>query len=251
MQRAQRRRRQKEREEHKEKAKARGMAEIARGAEAVLYRSNGKLLKIRESKEYRHKEIDVELRKYRTRHEARIIQRLSHIIPVPIVYEVNEDSSKIVMEFIEGKKLSESLESFSHAEREIIATQVGESIALMHNVGIIHGDLTTSNMIYREGKVYFIDFGLAFHSQRIEDKAVDIYLLIQALKAKHYKIWRTFVEAILKAYFKKVDNGQAIKAQLAKVEARRRYKGKATKEGKESAKGEGEEGMSESIEINF
>ncbi|MEM2932921.1 MAG: KEOPS complex kinase/ATPase Bud32 [Candidatus Pacearchaeota archaeon] len=205
------------------------MEEVARGAEAVLYKKADKLLKVRVKKDYRHNELDFELRKYRTRREAKIMQRLSHIIPVPIVYEVSEESSKIVMEFIEGKKLSEALESFSQAKRELIAKQIGESIALMHNIGIIHGDLTTSNLIYKEGKVYFIDFGLAFHSNRIEDKAVDIYLLIQALKAKHYKIWHAFAEAILKAYFKKVDDAKAIKTQLEKVEARRRYKGKQLK----------------------
>ncbi|MEM4318647.1 MAG: KEOPS complex kinase/ATPase Bud32 [Candidatus Pacearchaeota archaeon] len=205
------------------------MEEVARGAEAVLYKKADKLLKVRVKKDYRHNELDFELRKYRTRREAKIMQRLSHIIPVPIVYKVSEESSKIVMEFIEGKKLSEALESFSQAKRELIAKQIGESIALMHNIGIIHGDLTTSNLIYKEGKVYFIDFGLAFHSSRIEDKAVDIYLLIQALKAKHYKIWHALAEAILKAYFKKVDDAKAIKTQLEKVEARRRYKGKQLK----------------------
>jgi len=208
---------------------ARITREIARGAEAVLYEQDSKLLKIRVKKGYRHKQIDETLRKYRTRREARILERLLHIIPVPLVYKTDETKAEIVMDFIEGKKLSEALESFSKSEREKIALEIGKNIALMHNIGIIHGDLTTSNMIYKhkdkqESEVYFIDFGLAFHSQRIEDKAVDIYLLLQALKSKHYKIWHEFSEDILKSYFKLVEHADKIKVQLKKVEERGRYK---------------------------
>ncbi len=199
--------------------------EIARGAEAVLYKKDGKLLKIRIKKGYRHKQIDQVLRKYRTRYEARIMSRLAHVIAVPMIYEVKENKAEIIMDFIDGLRLSDSLENLSE-EREKIAFEIGRSIALMHNVGIIHGDLTTSNMIYskKEGKVYFIDFGLSFHSSRIEDKAVDIYLFLQALKSKHYKIWQEFGYAILKTYYNFVEHADKIKTQLRKVEQRRRYK---------------------------
>ena len=91
------------------------------------------------------------------------------------------------MEFIDGKKLSDSLESQDYKK---ICKQIAENITKMHNSGIIHGDLTTSNMIFKNNQVYFIDFGLAFHSSKVEDKAVDLHLLKQALEAKHFTIWK-------------------------------------------------------------
>ena len=43
--------------------------------------------------------------------------------------------------------------------------------------------------ILKNGKVYFIDFGLGFFSNKTEDKAVDLHLLKQALESKHYQIF--------------------------------------------------------------
>jgi TP53 regulating kinase-like protein len=31
---------------------------------------------------------------------------------------------------------------------------------MLHGVNIIHGDLTTSNMIYKDEDIYLLDFGL-------------------------------------------------------------------------------------------
>lgn len=244
-----RRQERQEKREKKEKRKPELLPILAIGAEATLLidKKNGKLIKIRLEKNYRHKILDTKLRKYRTRREAKIMQKLSHIIAVPFIFNVDEEKYSIEMEFIDGKKLSETLENFSVEERKKIAIEIGKSIALIHNVNIIHGDLTTSNMIYKDYKykgnknkdqnkdrknkdqktnfkVYFIDFGLAFHSERIEDKAVDVYLFSQALKSKHYKIWKEFEADVLHAYFKYVENSEKIKKQLEKVVERGRYK---------------------------
>lgn len=197
---------------------------IAIGAEAILYKKGNKLIKKRIKKEYRNKIIDFNLRKYRTRREARILKKVSYLIDVPIVHKVDENKGIIILDFIKGKKLSEWIEKFDKKKQEEIGKIIGLNIAKLHNAGIIHGDLTTSNMIYKEGKVFFIDFGLAFHSNRIEDKAVDIYLLIQAIKSKHYKIYENFTKIILDNYFSFVEESEKIRNQLKKVELRRRYK---------------------------
>ena len=84
------------------------------------------------------------------------------------------------------KRLSSSLNDFPLEKQKQIMGLIGESVARIHQKDIIHGDLTTSNMIFKNEKVFFIDFGLGYISRKIEDKAVDIHLLKQALEAKHF-----------------------------------------------------------------
>ena len=124
------------------------------------------------------------------------------------------------MPLIKGKKLSETLESLNW---EDVCKKIGASISKLHDADIIHGDLTTSNMIL-DGKnnLYFIDFGLGYTSERVEDKAVDLHLIKQALEAKHFSIWKQCWAIIEKNYEPK--ERQKILQQLGKVESRGRYK---------------------------
>ncbi|MEI6850166.1 MAG: serine/threonine protein kinase, partial [archaeon] len=88
---------------------------------------------------------------------------------------------------------------------------------------IIHGDLTTSNMIYSKNEVYFIDFGLGYESSNIEDKATDLHLIKQALEAKHFKYFEKLFNSILKGY-KISKNYSLVVKRLEAVEKRGRYK---------------------------
>ena len=137
------------------------------------------VIKDRISKGYRISEIDEKLRKSRTKSEAKIIEKANNFIPVPRILKT--DKFQIEMEFIDGKKLSENLDNFPEKRQFEVCEQIGENTAKLHDNNIIHGDLTTSNMILvnecKENKVYFIDFGLSFISHRAEDKAVDLHLL--------------------------------------------------------------------------
>ena len=192
------------------------MKEIARGAEAVLYQDKETVVKHRLKKTYRIKELDDELRKQRTRREANLLEKLS--IPHPGLVETDE-KEKIVMQRIKGDKLREVLD-----KKPILAKRVGELVAEMHNNHIIHGDLTTSNIIFNEKKeIVFIDFGLSFQSHKIEDKAVDIHLFKQALNSKHHKVYEKALKEFLKGY-KKADNYKGILERLKNVESRGRYK---------------------------
>jgi len=198
---------------------------IAQGAEAIIHKINNKIVKDRIPKNYRIKELDNKIRITRTRSEAKIINKLQNIIPVPTLLSLPESGRMIHMQFINGKKLSENLESLDYKK---ICKLIGNNIALMHNHDIIHGDLTTSNMIYVEDeeKVYFIDFGLAFHSHKIEDKAVDLHLLQQALEAKHFTIWKECLSIILKEYEKIANQEKDIINRIKIIESRGRYKDK-------------------------
>ncbi len=201
---------------------------MAQGAEAIVTRENNKIIKNRIKKSYRIKEIDEKLRKSRTRSEAKILQKLQNIIPVPKIIKTDEKEN-IEIEFIKGKKLSESLENLDYKN---ICKLIADNITKLHNQNIIHGDLTTSNMIYVKGvdkinktaKVFFIDFGLSFHSEKIEDKAVDLHLLQQALVAKHFTICQECFNIILENYNPK--NSELIKKRIKVIESRGRYKEK-------------------------
>ena len=203
---------------------------IQRGAEAniILVEQKGKepfIIKDRIKKSYRLPEIDDEIRSRRTKSEAKLLEKASQIInsPKPFFEPSIKGSSKLKIPFIEGKKLSEHLDSFPLEKQKKICNIIGKNIAKLHDSDIIHGDLTTSNMILKDGKVFFIDFGLGFQSHKIEDKAVDLHLLRQALEAKHFRHWIALFAGALKGYSSSKSSGLVLE-QFKKVEARGRYK---------------------------
>ena len=196
---------------------------IQQGAEALILLDKKGITKRRTRKSYRIPEIDEKIRKLRTRSETKLLEKASKIIPVPSVKISNEVSKEIIMDFIDGKKLSDYLDSFPLKKQKEICKSMGENVAKLHDSGIIHGDLTTSNMILKEDKVYFIDFGLGFNSHKFEDKAVDVHLLRQALEAKHFKHWEVLFWEVLKGYSKSKDS-KIVLERLKAVEKRGRYK---------------------------
>jgi TP53 regulating kinase-like protein len=189
---------------------------IARGAEAVLEREGDLVLKKRIPKTYRHPKMDAALRKARTRREAKVIAKLPVAGPELVACDQKET---ITMRLVEGEKLADCLD-----QRPELVRAVARSVAGMHDAGIIHGDLTTSNMIAKGGKVVLIDFGLSFFSTRVEDKAVDLHLFSEALQSKHYRIAEKAFKDFLLQY--RPRDRQAILDRLRLVEARGRYKGK-------------------------
>lgn len=200
---------------------------VKRGAEAVLYLdkldSEDVLVKERVKKSYRISEIDNELRKQRTKSEAFLLSSARRVgVNTPKIFSVDEKGFKIVMEFIQGKRLKELLNETSDEERKEIAEKLGRSIALLHSNKIVHGDLTTSNMIFSDNKIYFIDFGLGFFSQRIEDYAVDLAVLKEALKSTHHKYLNLLWDSIMKGYSINEGSEEVLK-RLEDIEKRGRY----------------------------
>lgn len=196
---------------------------IARGAESIIYIEKNNIVKERIKKNYRLNDIDLRLRKYRTRSETKLLEKSSKVIFTPKVISSSDKDMKIIMEHIKGDLLKNFIDDLNDQKLRKIFVKVGEQIALLHNNDIIHGDLTTSNMILKDNKIYFIDFGLGFISNKIEDKAVDLHLLKQALRSKHYKISENVFSYILDGY-KKSKDFKDITNRLEKVEKRGRYK---------------------------
>ena len=194
---------------------------LQQGAEGIIYRKGNKVIKDRIKKNYRLCEIDEKLRKSRTKREAKILEKVD--INVPKVLKLDLVNKKIEMEFIDGKLLKDCLDDLEN--RNEVCFQIGEEIAKLHDKDIIHGDVTTSNLILKDNKVYFIDFGLGFFSRKFEDKAVDLHLIKQALESKHYKHFKECFENVLIGY-KKSKNYKEVLDRLSMVEKRGRYKRK-------------------------
>ncbi len=201
---------------------------IAQGAEAKVYKKGSTLIKERVSKSYRVKEIDEKLRVQRTRLEARILEKAAKAINVPKVKKVDELSGKLELEFIEGNKISECLDALSKKERSKVCAQIGKEVGLLHYLDIIHGDLTTSNMILSKKKVFLIDFGLSFVHANVEHKAVDLHLLKQAFESKHWRHFESSLKEVFAAYKKNAKDAQAVLKRLEVVELRGRYKRKGS-----------------------
>lgn len=197
---------------------------IKRGAEAILYLDNSHLVKERVKKSYRLAEIDEKLRKLRTRKEARLLSEAKRAgIETPNMFAVDEKNFKITMEFLDGKRLKEFLNETDDANRAKTAEMIGKAVGLLHKHDIIHGDLTTSNMILKDDKIYFIDFGLGDFSKRIENQAVDISVLKEAFKSTHFKYLELLWESFIKGYKQTNNNFNKVLDTLNDIEKRGRY----------------------------
>jgi len=185
------------------------------------------IIKHRIPKRYRIKEIDERLRKERTVREARVLHRAKEFgVNCPYVYEVDMREMKIAMEFIDGERLKELLERLPMEERLKLCREIGRQIGKLHEAGIVHGDLTTSNMILRGGKVYLIDFGLADFDSTLEARGVDLHLLKRAMESTHYTWFEKGFEAVLEGYaeIRGEKAREEIRAKIEEIESRGRYR---------------------------
>ena len=207
------------------------MRKLSIGAEAVIFADDAKkeVIKQRQPKKYRVKELDNRLRLHRMRREAKVIEALQQLgIPVPKLIDINEKTATITMQLIQGGKVRDILSSGNYKS---VCGEIGKSIGIMHRSNIVHGDLTTSNMILGSGnKVCFVDFGLSLFSNKEEDKAVDLHLFRQALNSSHSEIAKECFAAAITAYKEANNSGwKKVLNRLEKVEGRGRNKGKGWK----------------------
>lgn len=199
---------------------------MRRGAEASvyigLYDKMPCLIKERTTKAYRHSELDRKITRQRMRAEQRGIARCEKAgIRVPQIYKVEMDTHKIYMEYLANtqtvKAFIDELANMEKMNEEIVLKNlrklcelIGLNIGKMHFNDIIHGDLTTSNILIEcleqaepqltdPTQLIFVDFGLSSYSHSIEDKAVDLYVLERALLTTHSQFEFLFDE-ILKFY---------------------------------------------------
>lgn len=199
------------------------MKEIGNGAEAKVFLKEGSVLKKRISKSYRVSNLDKLLRIRRTRREAKIIEKLDGISPKLI--DVNEKECEIEMEFLDGPMLKDVVDDMPGKDALKVFEKLGQIVAKMHDIGVAHGDLTTSNMIHLGDEVKLIDFGLSFVTDKVEHLAVDIHLFKQALESKHHTHFEKYLDSFLEGY-KNCSLHSTVLERLEKVEKRGRYKRK-------------------------
>ncbi len=218
------------------------MQKLYHGAEAVITREDGVVTKERVVKGYRIKQIDESMRERRTRREARLLREARRSgVMTPQVLEENRFTIK--MEFIDGERAKDIINAKNFA---VLARKIGEKVATLHDYNIIHGDLTTSNMIakLKEKKnpndesstkkvkretpqacfdLYFIDFGLGFFSHKPEDKATDLHVLKEAITSTHFEVVEKMWKIILDAYKDNYSGSEKVIKALSKIEKRGRY----------------------------
>ena len=178
---------------------------ISMGAESYIFRARfmgiDSVIKWRFPREYIPKEFDYEMRRSRTELEAKImLKALSLNVNVPTPLFVDLDDCILIMTFIEGENLRDVVKEVDKETLCRITKTVGSYAATLHRNGIVHGDLTTSNVIVSKGDVYLIDFGLASFSKRLEDMAIDVHIFFRSVESAHYTVGDVMKSCFIDGY---------------------------------------------------
>ena len=213
------------------------MTLMKKGAEADLYLEDFSrvlhpagagqvIIKHRISKRYRVPQLDLQLRESRTALEAKLFADAKIAgVPTPTIFEIDRVGMRLVMEFIDGEQVKLILNRLRPAKRRKLCRLIGRQIARLHKAGIVHGDLTTSNMILSpRGRVYFVDFGLGEYNPSLEARGVDLHLLRRALQSTHFKVADEAYRAIIAGYKHEFGKGASEVIERAEeIERRGRY----------------------------
>ncbi|XP_022758268.1 TP53-regulating kinase-like [Durio zibethinus] len=206
---------------------------VKQGAEARVFESvfvgKRSIVKERFSKKYRHPSLDSKLTLKRLNAEARSMTKARRLgVSTPVLFAVDPLLHTLTFEYVEGPSVKDVFLEFGltgvvQERLDDIATQIGDAIGKLHDGGLVHGDLTTSNMLIRNGtsQLVLIDFGLSFTSTLPEDKAVDLYVLERALISMHSSCGNV-MDLILAAYKKSSKQWSSTFNKLAQVRQRGR-----------------------------
>ena len=208
------------------------------GAEARLTVNGNVLTKQRIKKGYRLSQIDEPLRSQRTVREANLMQRAKRAkVSVPNILKMDKKECLIEMDLIKGKRIDSCLTAEN-------AEKTGKSVGRLHEAGIIHGDLTTSNILVQghrgtveperrsaplrtrapPPRIYFIDFGLGEVSDSVEKKGVDIRVFKESINATKPDQLAVLMKSFWKGYKSENKEAEKVINRLEDIEKRGRYK---------------------------
>ncbi len=203
---------------------------IYKGAEAELYLESWcgstAVRKTRLPKPYRVAQLDVAIRRARTVHETNLMHEARKLgVPVPAIQHIDPETSSFIMDYVNGPTLKEQLYTVSSVTRRKQCNLMGRMVALIHKGGIVHGDLTISNVLCADDRLFLIDFGLGDFSTQLEDRGVDLLLLNRAMKSTHIRFHEEIFTAFLNGYCRTVGkrSGTEAVSKMREVERRGRY----------------------------
>lgn len=210
---------------------------ITQGAEALLYKTTfftpdtPVALKVRPPKPWRHATLDKRLTRQRILAEARVLVKCrKEGVRVPAVLALDWENGWVVAEWIEGRTVKEAIRQRDVGDEQwlrALMERIGHAVGKLHAIGVVHGDLTTSNMMLEggesQGQIVLIDFGLATQAVQEEDRAVDLYVLERAFGSTHPREEGMF-EELLKAYGKSYKGAMTTLRRLEDVRMRGRKK---------------------------
>jgi len=203
---------------------------VGLGAEAALFRASwagmDSMIKYRYPKPYRDPDLDLALRARRTALEGKLLveARISGVA-VPAVLFVDAQGSLLVTDYLPGPKLRDVLEAMDPGIRAEVFRTLGSFVGRLHHRGIVHGDLTTSNVIMVEGRPFVIDFGLGSFSNELEEFGVDVHLMLRALESTHPSVAGELYEEFMRGYeaVRGAAQARAVRGKVAEIRRRGRY----------------------------
>jgi TP53 regulating kinase and related kinases len=204
---------------------------LKKGAEASLYLAewHGRraVIKMRLPKTYRPTQLDQQIRRQRTVREPQLMHEAKLAgVSTPLIYLVDVANAVIVMEYLDGKQVKQVLDNLPPEERRDLCVVIGGLIGKLHVHGVVHGDLTTSNMILASnGKVSLVDFGLGEKNTELEAQGVDLHLLKRALQSTHFQNANACFTAVLEGYRQVLgsEGTERVLEKIREIERRGRY----------------------------
>ncbi|HTP54986.1 MAG TPA: KEOPS complex kinase/ATPase Bud32 [Thermoplasmata archaeon] len=206
---------------------------VSRGAEASLRAVDWwgfpALLKERDPKNYRPKKLDDRLRRERTRTEVRLLVDARRLgVRTPLVYDVDLDRHRILLEELPGPTLKQLLEDGALGPDVLVGAvrAFGVSLGKLHAGGIAHGDLTSSNVLFPDGPSgapAFLDLSMGTRSPGVEELGIDLHLVEEDLKALSPR-----ASALVRAFLEGYDEGNPrgakdVRARAKQIRGRVRY----------------------------
>lgn len=203
---------------------------LYKGAEADVVKAKwcglDAVYKVRKRLPYRLKSLDSQIRRLRTLHEAEMIASAKRArVSTPYLYFVDPVGATIVMEYVRGPRMKDLVSSAPRAQVSLLFRELGAVVARLHEAGIMHGDVTTANVVKRGDELVFLDFGLSVHSSRIEDHAVDLRLIKETIVGAHSDVAQAALDSLLGGYGEVAGEteSRAVFRQLRAIERRGRY----------------------------
>lgn len=192
-----------------------GLKPFHRGAEADLYLTKigpwKAVVKRRVNKSYRIAELDQRIRRERTIREATALGDAKKAgVRAPTIIQVDLQDFSISMSYLEGEVARTCLDKFPRRKIIGVLSEIGSQIGQLHESGLVHGDMTTSNIVLSEdGLPYIVDFGMSSHSTEPEDRGTDLHLLSRSISTSHVLDSKWSERLILRGYAEKMGRKEA------------------------------------------